>query len=165
MALYWQYSCSEKKPKDAKHKNNHSLFFNLKVYKVKSQLILKESLLRRDNLKKLLTTVILVTLVLSAFAALSTPRVGASAGDVAILSYSWHTALNTVLAEYSGDLAAVGEVQNTGTTTIGSVFIYGVAYNATGQALCTANAPVQAVPDILLGRKHRSTWILLLRTA
>ena len=46
----------------------------------------------------------------------------------------------------------VGEIQNTGTTTVGSVFIYGVAYNST-KAVCAVNDPVQAVPELLPGQK------------
>ena len=116
-------------------------------------MILRESLLEGENLKKLVTAIILVTLILSLFVAQSTPHVKAQTSNVVILSYSWYTApLNTILAESSGDLVVVGEIQNTGTTTIGSVFIYGVAYNST-EAVCAVNDPVQAVPDMLPGQK------------
>jgi hypothetical protein len=39
------------------------------------------------------------------------------------------------MAEWVGDLVAIGEVQNIGTTTLGSVWLVGTAYNSTGAML------------------------------
>jgi hypothetical protein len=98
-------------------------------------------------LKKIVASVILVILVISAFAALSAPNAKAQTTDAAILSYKWYTSpTNTVLAGYIGDLVVVGEVENTGTTTLGTIYIYGEALNSSGNVLNEVDYPVLAVP-------------------
>jgi hypothetical protein len=54
--------------------------------------------------------------------------VQAAVSDAKILSYSWYVADNNVLAAYSGDLVAVGEIQNVGTTNLGKTYVTGWAY-------------------------------------
>ena len=103
------------------------------------------------NLKKPVTAVILVILVLGAFASLSLPHVKAQTTEAVVLSYTWYPApANTVLALYeggfAGDLVVVGEIQNTGTTTLGQVDIGGAAYNSSQVRLCSAEDPVLALP-------------------
>jgi len=88
-------------------------------------------------LKKVITTVILVALILASFTTiLSASRVKADLSEARILSYSWYIAPSTtVLAQNPGDLVVVGEVQNVGSNIIGSVIITGFAYNSSGTAL------------------------------
>jgi hypothetical protein len=89
----------------------------------------------KSNLKKTIAVVILAVLTLSAFSTLLSPSVRAQSSEVKVLSYSWYVAPSTtVLAEYSGDLVAVGEIQNVGSSVIG-VYATGVAYNSSGTAL------------------------------
>lgn len=95
-------------------------------------------------MKKIVTALVLVILVIGAFAALSAPRVKAQTTSAAILSYSWYISQAQDPAAWVGDVIAVGEVQNTGTTTLGVISIEGAAYNSTGSALCTATASVYA---------------------
>jgi hypothetical protein len=107
----------------------------------------------RITLKKIVASVILVILVISTFAALSTPHVKAQTTETVITSYSWYTApSNTVLATYAGDLVAVGEVENSGTTTLGMIYISGEALNSSGAILCPSEVPVLALP-LLPGEK------------
>ncbi len=107
----------------------------------------------RITLKKIVASVILVILVISTFAALSTPHVKAQTTEAVITSYSWYTApSNTVLATYAGDLVAVGEVENSGTTTLGMIYISGEALNSSGAILCPSEVPVLALP-LLPGEK------------
>jgi hypothetical protein len=101
--------------------------------------------------KVVVTAVIIVILVLSAFAALSLPHVKAQTTDATILSYTWYTApANTVLAiyegGYAGDLVVVGEVENTGTTTLGQIDIAGAAYNSSNTLVCSTEDPLLALP-------------------
>ena len=61
------------------------------------------------------------------------------------------------MAEYAGDLVAVGEVLNVGTTTLGRVYVVGNAYNSTNQLVASAEvsafgsnmAPGQKAPFYL----------------
>jgi hypothetical protein len=96
-------------------------------------------------LKKIITAVILVTLILAAFTTvLSAPRVRAQGqtSEAKVLSYSWYISPpNTVLALEAGDIVAVGEVQNVGSNVIASVTLSGIAYNSTGQIQNTADFP------------------------
>jgi hypothetical protein len=50
------------------------------------------SVRRMDNLKKIITAVILVALIVAAFSMLSTPRVRADTSEAQVLSYSWYVA-------------------------------------------------------------------------
>jgi hypothetical protein len=96
-------------------------------------------------LKKIITAVILVALILAAFTTvLSVPRVRAQGqtSEAKVLSYSWYISPpNTVLALEAGDIVAVGEVQNVGSNVITSVTLSGIAYNSTGQIQNTADFP------------------------
>ena len=95
-------------------------------------------------MKKIITALVLIILVIGSFAALSAPHVKAQTTSAAILSYSWYISQAQDPAAWVGDVIAVGEVQNTGTTTLGIISIDGAAYNSTGSALCTATASVYA---------------------
>ena len=55
--------------------------------------------------------------------------------------------------EYTGDLVAVGEVQNNGTTAFSSILVYGAAYNSSGYAVCTSDTEVIGLPELLPGQK------------
>jgi hypothetical protein len=80
-------------------------------------------------LKKLITAVILVGLILASFSMLLGPKVRADTSEVNVVSYSWYAApSNTVLAGTIGDLVAVGEIQNVGSNVIGTVSVVGLAY-------------------------------------
>ena len=96
-------------------------------------------------MKKIITAVILVALILAAFTTvLSVPRVRAQGqtSEAKVLSYSWYISPpNTVLALEAGDIVAVGEVQNVGSNVITSVTLSGIAYNSTGQIQNTADFP------------------------
>jgi len=84
-------------------------------------------------LKKIITALILVALILATFSMLPAPSVRADASEVQVLSYSWYVApVNTVQALYIGDLVAVGEVQNVGSNVIGYLYVTGIANNSTG---------------------------------
>jgi hypothetical protein len=104
-------------------------------------------------LKKIVAILVISILVIGAFAAVSAPRVKAQeTGKATIVSYSWYISQNQVTAAYAGDIVAVGEVQNTGNTTLGTISVYGIAYNSTGTALCTATADVYD-QSLLSGQK------------
>jgi hypothetical protein len=103
-------------------------------------------------LKKILTSVIIVILVLSALAALSAPHVKAQTLEAKIVSYRWYVSSTNDITEWAGDLVAIGEIQNTGTTTIGSAFVYGTAYNSSDLAVDSEEAQVLAT-NILPGQK------------
>ncbi len=84
-------------------------------------------------MKKIITALILVALILATFSLLPAPSVRADASEVQVLSYSWYVApVNTVQALYIGDLVAVGEVQNVGSNVIGYLYVEGTASNSTG---------------------------------
>ncbi|MGD6808829.1 MAG: FxLYD domain-containing protein [Candidatus Bathyarchaeia archaeon] len=78
--------------------------------------------------KQLLTIILLCALTLTGFTALSTVHVNAATTDADILSYSWYVAPTSDMATYAGDLVAVGELQNVGTTNIGYAYVTGYAY-------------------------------------
>jgi hypothetical protein len=95
----------------------------------------------KNHLKKILTAVILASLLLAAFSILSAPSVKAAATQVNVLSFSWYTApSNTVMAEAAGDLVIVGEIQNVGSSTLGTVSVVGLAYNSSDVILDSNNA-------------------------
>ena len=111
-----------------------------------------------DNLKKTLAFAILVVLALASFNFLTLPHVNAQTSEAQVLSYSWYTAPSTTTtAEYINDLIAVGEVQNTGSNTIGAVWVIGQAYDSNGTLLASAEgrsmvtnlAPNQKAPFYL----------------
>ena len=101
--------------------------------------------MKGNNLKKTLALVILAVLALSSFTVLSLPNVRAQTNQAQVLSYSWYIAPSTTTAaEYIGDLVAVGEVQNTGSTTVGLVWVAGQAYDANGTLLASTEVPAMA---------------------
>jgi hypothetical protein len=101
--------------------------------------------LKGDNLKKILAFVILVVLALASFNVLSLPNVRAQTNEAQVLSYSWYIAPSTTTtAEYINDLIAIGEVQNTGSTTIGAIWVTGQAYDSNGTVLASTEAQAMA---------------------
>ena len=120
----------------------------------KEMRVRKESHLRVDKLKKIVTALLLVILVISAFAALAAPHAKAQTTQATILSYSWYTSQVTTqtLATYYGDLVVVGEVENTGTTPLSTVSIHGDAYNSSG-LVYLGYADLIGVPELLPGQK------------
>ena len=100
-------------------------------------------------MKKIITTVILLALILAAFTTVLSPpgvraqgQTSGQTSEAKVLSYSWYIAPeNTVLALEAGDIVAVGEVQNVGSNVIASVTLSGIAYNSTGQIQNTADFP------------------------
>ena len=108
----------------------------------------------RGNLKKTVVIVVLTILTLALFSTLVGQSVKADTSEVNILSYTWYVAQTNSLATYTGDLVIVGELQNVGTNVIGTAFVLGNAYNATGtlldssegQAYIYALAPGQKAP-------------------
>lgn len=105
-------------------------------------------------MKKIVTVIILTILVLGSFAVLSAPHVKAqTSGQAEILSYSWYLAPSTTeIAEFVGDVIVVGEVENTGTTPLGTVTVHGGAYNSSG-LVCTGETGLIGVPELLPGQK------------
>jgi hypothetical protein len=102
--------------------------------------LIKKLLQRRseDNLKKIITMVIIAALVLAAFSMLSTQSVKADTSEARVVSHSWYVAPSTtVIASTAGDLIVVGEVENVGSNTIGNVTVKGTALSSTGQELAT----------------------------
>ncbi len=104
-------------------------------------------------MKKILAVVIIVALTLATLSVLSTSIVRGDTSEAKILSYSWNVApANTILSQYSGDLAAVGEVQNVGSNVLSYVYIGGAAYDSSGNLLCTSESQAY-VFDMLPGQK------------
>ena len=96
-----------------------------------------------DNLKKILSLVIIVVLAFASFNILSLPHVSAQTTAAQILSYSSYIAPSTTTsAEYADDLIAVGEVQNTGSNVVGAVWVIGQAYDSNGTLLASTEARV-----------------------
>lgn len=96
-------------------------------------------------MKKILAFVILVVLALASFNVLSLPNVRAQTNEAQVLSYSWYIAPSTTTtAEYINDLIAIGEVQNTGSTTIGAIWVTGQAYDSNGTVLASTEAQAMA---------------------
>ena len=105
-------------------------------------------------MKKSLAVLIVFALFVSVFAALSAQTVlnvkAQAASDISILSYRWYVvpSSSSTLAEYIGDVVAVGEVQNTGSTAIGDVVLIGSAYASNGTDLCDVSIPIQGITQI-----------------
>jgi hypothetical protein len=96
-------------------------------------------------LKKILTFVILIVLALSLFTVFSLPNVRAQTVEAQVLSYSWYVAPpTTTSAVYIDDLIAVGEVQNTGSTAVGAVWVVGLAYDSNGTVLASTENQAMA---------------------
>jgi hypothetical protein len=82
-------------------------------------------------------------LILAVFSPLLVPRVRSDTSEATVVSYSVYMApANTYLAENVGDLVAVGEVQNVGSTVIATVFVAGYAYDSSGNLLDSNEAQV-----------------------
>ncbi len=93
------------------------------------------------HLKKTLAFVILCVLALASFNVLSMSFVGAQTNSAQILSYTWYVApATTTSAEYTYDLVAVGEVQNTGSNTVGSIWVVGQVYDSNGTVVAATEA-------------------------
>lgn len=108
-------------------------------------------------MKKKRSLALLVAVLLVGCALISVAHFGTGQTSVSsqaqILSYSWYTApSNTVIAESPGDLVAVGEVQNVGSSVIGYAIVGGEAYNSTGQ-MVASNEARALVYGILPGQK------------
>jgi hypothetical protein len=104
-------------------------------------------------LKKIITAVILIVLIVASFSMLSAPRVKADTSEAKVVSYSWYEApSDTVIAGYIDDLVAVGEIENVGSNVIGYMDVAGTAYNSTGQALNSVTGIVYG-NNLLPGQK------------
>ena len=109
-------------------------------------------------MKKIITTVLLVVLIVAAFSILSAPHVKAQTSQAKILSYTWYTApADTVLAGYIGDLVAVGEIQNVDSNVINYVDITAFAYSSNGTVLNTGEG--QAYGNNLLPSQKAPFYI------
>ena len=107
-------------------------------------------------MKKTITAFILVALVVGSFGLLSNPTVKAQTGQATVLSYSYYTSTSSIIATYSGDLVVVGEVQNTGSTSIPEIAVGANAANGSIILASTSNvafgynlAPGQKAPFYL----------------
>jgi len=109
----------------------------------------------RLTLKKIITILIIVALVLPTFSlfSTSTAEVQGSISEAQVVSYRSYTAPpNTTLAPSAGDLIVVGEVRNVGPNVISNITVQGVGLSSTGQTLATV--VTQAfVYDMLPGQK------------
>jgi hypothetical protein len=104
--------------------------------------------------RKLNTLILLFTLTLTILCVFSSAQVKAESSDANILSYSWYVApANNVIAQYPGDLAVVGEVQNTGSSNLGYVIVSGTAFDSNGTFLASAQTTAFGT-DILPGQKE-----------
>jgi MYXO-CTERM domain-containing protein len=92
-------------------------------------------------LKKLIALTLIVALTIQGFTFFSGSIVEAQtqSSEAQLLSYTWHISYASKIAEWRGDLVAIGEVQNTGTTTLSSVWLLATAYNSTGDMLDQIN--------------------------
>lgn len=88
-------------------------------------------------MKKLIALIFALALTVPAFTLLSSSTVKAQTqgSEAQLLSYTWYISSTSKLTEWVGDLVAIGEVQNTGTTNIQSVLLLATAYNSTGAIL------------------------------
>ena len=102
--------------------------------------------------KKIVTSIILCSFIISLFGMLMVSSVRADISDAQVVSYSWYIAPSDTIAYSSGDLIVVGEVQNIGSSNLGYIGIIGAAYNDSGTFLDSAEAHSQAT-NILPGEK------------
>ena len=88
-------------------------------------------------MKKLIALILTLALTVPAFTLLSSSTVKAQTqgSEAQLLSYTWYISSTSKLTEWVGDLVAIGEVQNTGTTNIQIVWLLATAYNSTGAIL------------------------------
>ncbi len=103
--------------------------------------------------KKTITLLLIAALTLTMLSLFSISNVKADASQVKILSYSWYVApSNNVIASFPGDLVVVGEIQNTGSTNLGYVYVGASVYDSTGNFLASAGNSA-FVADMLPGQK------------
>jgi hypothetical protein len=76
-------------------------------------------------MRKILTYILILTLV--SLELTLVPQVSSQPENIKILSYSWYI-------DSYGDFIVVGEIQNTGSNTIGSVALSGTVYTKDGEA-------------------------------
>ena len=92
------------------------------------------------NSRRLFEAVFLAVLILTAINMMVTPNAKAQTPAVTVLSYSSYIApQDSTTAYYPGDLIVVGEVQNTGSSTIESVSVNAFAYDQNSSQLAIAN--------------------------
>ncbi len=85
--------------------------------------------------------VLLITLSVTWLCAALVPEATAAPEDIKILSFSWYIAPTTSTRALPGDLVVVGEVQNTGSSTVQYVTLQGLAFTSDGQAQAGAYTP------------------------
>ena len=109
--------------------------------------------LREVKLKKIITIIILVSLAFVSISSSLITNAKAQTTQASVVSYSWYIApTTTVLAEWPNDLIAVGEVQNTGTNNLATVWVAGAAKDINGTVLASTGSQV-FVRDMLPGQK------------
>jgi flagellar basal body-associated protein FliL len=109
----------------------------------------------RLTLKKTITFLIIVALILPSLMMFSTSTVKAqgSTSEAQVVSYRSYTApSNTNLGATAGDLIVVGEVQNVGSNVISNITVQGVGLSSSGQTLATVVSQA-FVYDMLPGQK------------
>jgi len=99
--------------------------------------------------KKAQTALVLAVLLIVSFSAsMALPKTSAqTSSSLVVKSYSWYIAPTDetqTVAQYGGDLIAVGEVQNTGSTTIPSASVLATALNSAGSSLAIGSGIVYA---------------------
>src|SRR6202142_2263842 len=100
-------------------------------------------MLKGDNLKKILAFAIIFVLALISLNVLLLPQAKAQTSEARIVSYTWYIAPSTTTsAEYIDDPIAVGEVQNTGSTIIGQIWVVGQALDSNGTILASTEARI-----------------------
>jgi hypothetical protein len=93
-----------------------------------------------NNLKKIISILIISVLVLAAFTMIA-GNVKAQSGEVSVLTYSQYIApASSTLAVSPGDLIVVGELRNIGSNIIGNVTVQGTALGANGQTLAVTSS-------------------------
>jgi hypothetical protein len=88
--------------------------------------------------RQLLTITILCILTISGFMTLFTIQTSAATSDAQVLSYRWYIAPVGGNAAYEGDLVAVGEVENVGSSNIAYMYVIAEAYASNGSLLITS---------------------------
>jgi hypothetical protein len=87
---------------------------------------------------QLLTITILCILTISGFMTLFTIQTSAATSDAQVLSYRWYISPVGGNAAYDGDLVAVGEVENIGSSNIAYMYVIAEAYASNGSLLNTS---------------------------
>jgi cobalamin biosynthesis Mg chelatase CobN len=101
----------------------------------------------KGQLKKLTVTILLAILAISAISTTATLfPAKADPEDVQVLSYSWY--VYPPSSYTTGDVIVVGEIQNTGNSTLITVYLQGTVYDTDGQARASKQVRVYG-EDIL----------------